>query len=150
VDPRGGTQAWRLSNSGGAEQAAAQTLAAPGGYQYCLSVYVRAAAATSVWLSAGSQTVERAVTTGWTRVSLTANGDAQATSERFAIAIGAGDAVEIYGLQVEAQAAASGYRASTRGGVYEDAHLGGDVLTITSTDVNQNSCTVKIIHANHL
>ena len=69
---------------------------------------------------------------------------------RFGIEIGAGDAVEVYGLQVEAQAAASAYKASVRGGVYEDAHLGDDALTITCTDVNRNSCTVKIIHANHL
>jgi hypothetical protein len=64
--------------------------------------------------------------------------------------VGAGDEVEVYGLQVEAQSAPSGYKASGRGGVYEGAHLGDDSLTITSTDVNRNSCTVKIIHANHL
>jgi hypothetical protein len=58
--------------------------------------------------------------------------------------------VEVYGLQVEAQTSASGYKASTRAGVYEDAHLGEDVLTIASTDANRHSCTVKIIHANHL
>jgi hypothetical protein len=150
TDPRGGTLAWQLSNSGGAEQALGQTLAAPGEYLYCLSVYVRAATATNVGLAIGSQTERRAVTSEWTRVAWTANGDAQATSVRFAITIGAGELVEVYGLQVEAQAAASSYKASTGGGVYEDAHLGDDVLTITSTDVNRHSCTVKIIHANHL
>jgi hypothetical protein len=67
-----------------------------------------------------------------------------------AIEIGAGDAVEVYGIQAEAQIAASGYKASTVGGVYEGARLGDDALTITSTDVNRHSCTVKIIHANHL
>ena len=149
-DPRGGTLAWRLSNSGGAEQALGQTLAAPGEYQYCLSAYVRAATASSVGLTIGSQATQRAVTSEWTRIAWTSNGDAQATSVRFAMEIGAGAAVEVYGLQVEAQAAASGYKASARGGVYEDAHLGDDVLTITSTDVNRHSCTVKIIHANHL
>jgi hypothetical protein len=150
ADPRGGTQAWRLSNSGGAEQGIGQTLAAPGTYLYCLSAYVRAAAATSVGLTVGSQAAQRAVTSEWTRIAWTSNGDAQATSVRFAITIGAGEVVEVYGLQVEAQAAASGYKASSVGGVYEDAHLGDDALTITSTDVNRNSCTVKIIHANHL
>jgi hypothetical protein len=150
ADPLGGTLAWRLSNSGGAEQGVGQTLAAPGQYQYCLSAYVRAATATSVGFTAGSQTAQRAVTSQWTRIAWTSNGDPQATSVRFGVEVGAGQAVEVYGLQVEAQAAASGYRASTLGGVYEDAHLGDDVLTITSTDVNRHSCTVKIIHANHL
>jgi hypothetical protein len=150
ADPLGGTLAWQLSNSGAAEQGVGQTLAAPGQYQYCLSAYVRAATATSVGFTAGSQTAQRAVTSQWTRIAWTSSGDAQATSVRFGVEIGAGQAVEVYGLQVEAQSAASGYRASTLGGVYEDAHLGDDVLTITSTDVNRHSCTVKIIHANHL
>jgi hypothetical protein len=149
-DPRGGSRAWRLSNSRGAEQTVGQTLESPGEYQYCLSAYVRAATATSVRLMIGNQMARRAVTSEWTRIAWTTNGDEQATSVRFAIEIGAGDVVDVYGLQVEAQTAASGYKASTRGGVYEDAHLGDDVLTITSTDVNRHSCTVKIIHANHL
>jgi hypothetical protein len=149
-DPQGGTHAWRLSNSGAAEQTIGQTLSSPGEYHYCLSAFVRAAAATSVQLMIGSEVARRAVTSEWTRIACTSRGDDQATSVRFALEIGAGDAVDVYGLQVEAQTAASGYKASTRGGVYEDAHLGDDVLTITSTDVNRHSCTVKIIHANHL
>jgi hypothetical protein len=111
---------------------------------------VRAATAASVGLTVGSQAAQRAVTSEWTRIAWTTSGDAQATSVRFAIEVGAGDAVAVYGLQVEAQALASGYKTSTLGGVYEDAHLGDDVLTITSTDVNRHACTVKIIHANHL
>jgi hypothetical protein len=150
ADPMGGTHAWRLSTSGGAGQGAGQTLAAPGEYQYCLSAYVRAVTPCTVGLTIGSQAAQRMATSEWTRIAWTSNGDAQATSVRFGIGIGAGDAVEVYGLQVEAQTAASGYKASTLGGVYEGAHLGDDVLTITSTDVNRHSCTVKIIHANHL
>jgi hypothetical protein len=149
-DPQGGTLAWRLSNSGGAQQSLAQTLEAPGEYLYCLSAFVRAATASSVGLTIGSQSTERAVTSEWTRIAWTSNGDAQATSVRFAIEIGAGAAVEVYGLQVEPQAAASGYKASVRGGVYEGAHLGDDVLTITTTDVDRHSCKVKVVYANHL
>ena len=150
ADPRGGTQGWRLGNSGGAVQAIGQTLAAPGEYRYCLSAYVRAATATSVGLTVGTQAAQQAVTSEWTRIAWSSSGNAQATSVRLAIEIGAGDAVEVYGIQAEAQIAASGYKASTVGGVYEGARLGDDALTITSTDVNRHSCTVKIIHANHL
>src|ERR1039457_1389539 len=113
ADPQGGTLGWQLSNSGGAAQGIGQTLAAPGEYLYCLSAYVRATTSTSVGLTVGSQTVQRAVTSGWTRVAWTTNGGAEATSVRFAIEVGAGDGVTVYGLHVEAQAAASGYRAST-------------------------------------
>ena len=150
ADPRGGTRAWRLSNAGGAEQSLGQTLAAPGDYLYCMSAWVRAASGTSLRLTATGDGAVRPVSSVWTRIAWTTNGGAGATSVRFGIEIGAGDAVEVYGLQVEAQAAASGYRASGLGGVYEDAHLGDDALAITRTDVNRNSCTVKIIHANHL
>ncbi len=150
ADPRGATRAWRLNNSGAAEQSAGQTLAAPGEYQYCFSVYVRSTTATSIGLTVGSQTARRAVSRDWTRIAWTAEGDAGATSVRFAVAVGAGDVVDVYGLQVEAQTAASGYKASGRGGVYEDAHLSDDVMAITTTDVNRHSCTVRIIHANHL
>jgi hypothetical protein len=149
-DPLGGTLAWRLTNSGGAEQALGQTLEAPGAYLYCLSASVRAATASSVGLTIGGQGTQRPVTSEWTRIAWTSNGDAQATSVRFAIEISGGAAVEVYGLQVEAQAAASGYKASVRGGVYENAHLGADVLTITSTDVDRHSCKVKVVYANHL
>jgi hypothetical protein len=149
-DPLGSTQAWRMSNGGGAEQTVGQTLEVPGEYQYCLSAYVRAAAPTSVRLLIGGQAARRPVASEWTRIAWASSGDADASSVRFAIEIGAGDVVEVYGLQVEPQTSASGYKASTRGGVYEDAHLGEDVLTIASTDANRHSCTVKIIHANHL
>jgi len=150
IDPRGGTRAWRLSNGGGAEQTIGQTLSSPGEYRYCLSAYVRAAAATDVRLMIGSEVARRAVTPEWTRIAWTASGDEQSSSVRFAIEIEAGNVVDVYGLQVEAQTAASGYKASTRGGVYEDAHLADDALTIARTDVNRHSCRVKIIHANHL
>src|SRR5436190_16278849 len=42
ADPAGSTRAWHLSNSGGAGQKVAQTIAVPGGYLYCFSVYARA------------------------------------------------------------------------------------------------------------
>jgi hypothetical protein len=150
TDPLGTFRAWRLTNSGGAEQAAGQTLAVAGEYQYCLSAYVRAATATSVTLTIGSQAVQRPVTTQWTRIAWTCNGDAEGTSVRFAIGIRAGDVVDVYGVQAEAQGAPSTYKDNTRGGVYEDSHLAEDVLAITTTDINRHSCKLKVIHANHL
>jgi hypothetical protein len=53
-------------------------------------------------------------------------------------------------MQLEAQPGPSGYKATSRGGVYENAHLRDDVLAITKTGVNRHSCTVNIIHENHL
>ena len=148
-DPAGGTAAWRLSNGGGAAQGIWQTLQVPGVYTYCFSVYVRAAAPATVQLWIGSQTAERVVSSGWGRISLAA-GPADAESLRFGIEAEAGTTVEVYGPQAEVQGGASVYRASTRGGVYQDAHLRDDVFKVTRTGFNRNSCTVNIIHANHL
>jgi hypothetical protein len=149
-DPLGTSRGWRLTNSGGAEQAVGQTLAAAGEYQYCLSAYVRSDTATTVTLAIGSRAVQRSVATHWTRIAWTSSGDTEQTSVRFAIGIGAGDAVDVYGLQAEAQTAPSTYKESARGGVYEDAHLAEDVLAITTTDVNRHFCKLKVIHENHL
>src|SRR5437588_187337 len=65
TDPTGSTGAWRLSNSGGAGQKIAQTIAAPGGYLYCFSVYVRSAVPATVRLKVASETADRTVASGW-------------------------------------------------------------------------------------
>ena len=149
-DPAGGTRAWRLNNHGGAGQAIGQTLQAPGAYTYCFSVYARAAAPATVRLLIGSGAAERVVSEGWGRIVFASSGPAGGESLRFAMEAPAGTTVEVYGPQVEAQGGASVYRASTRGGVYEDAHFRDDVFRVTRTGFNRNSCTVNIIHANHL
>jgi hypothetical protein len=58
--------------------------------------------------------------------------------------------VDVFGLQVEPQPAASGYKPTTTGGVYEHARFHDDDLAMTATGVGLHSCTVNIIHANHL
>ena len=73
-----------------------------------------------------------------------------AESVEFGIEVASGSAVDVYGPQVEAQGGASVYRATSRGGVYTDAHLSEDVFGVTRTGCNRNSCTMNIIHANHL
>jgi hypothetical protein len=148
-DPAGGTAAWRASNSGGAGQSIGQTLQAPGDYQYCMSVFARSETPLTVGLSMGSYRRDRVITSAWSRVTLSATGDAGANSVRFAVETPAGATVEIYGMQVEAQPGASVYRVSSAGGVYTEARFREDVLSVTRTGCNQNSCTVNIIHAKH-
>jgi hypothetical protein len=98
----------------------------------------------------GSQRTTRAVTTDWTRITLAASGDPQADSISFGLEFPADASVDVYGMQAEPQAGASVYKASTTGGVYENARLRDDVLTTTATGVNQHSCTVNIFYAKHL
>ncbi len=150
ADPAGGTLAWRLANSGAGAQSIQQTLQAPGGYLYCLSVWIQASTASIVTLLAGSGQVQQAVGSEWHRLVAQGSGTSAAASISFGLELPAGAVVTVYGMQVEAQAGASTYQSSTTGGVYEGARLSDDTLSITSTGVNRNACTINIIHANHL
>lgn len=150
TDPFGGTSAWRLTNGGAAGQALAQTLEVPGQYEYCVSAYLRSDQPSTVGLICGAQMTTQTAGTIWRRASMSAVGPADAESMRFGIQVDAGATLEVYGLQVEPQGAPSVYKATTRGGVYSDAHLQSDELNVTCTGVNRNSCTVRIIHANHI
>jgi hypothetical protein len=149
-DPAGGALAWRLTNSGAGPQTITQTLAAPGDYVYCFSVYARAQANTGVTALLGSGRQAQTATTGWNRIAFTGTGGAGAESVQFGLEIPAGATVDVYGPQAEPQEGASIYRASTLGGVYTNARLRDDELAVTSTGVNRHSCTVNIIHVNHL
>jgi hypothetical protein len=150
ADPAGGTAGWRLTNSGAGAQSIAQTLAGPGEYVYCLSAYARSEALTPVTMRAGESGAVRKVATDWNRIAFTANGDAEASSISFGFELPAGASIEIFGIQVEAQTVASVYKATTRGGIYANARLSDDILSITATGENRHSCTLNIIHANHL
>jgi hypothetical protein len=150
ADPAGGINAWQLTNSGTGAQSITQTLAAPGGYLFCLSAWVQAAAATTVTMLIGTNRSTKPVQTGWNRIAFTGSGDASAQSIVLGLELPAGAAINVYGLQAEPQAAPSKYKASTTGGVYEAARLRDDTLTFTTEDVNNHSATVNIIYASHL
>ena len=150
ADPAGGALAWRLVNSGAGPQTITQTLAAPGDYVYCFSVYVRAPANTNVTALLGQGRKTQSVTAVWNRIVFTETGGAGAESVQFGLEIPAGATVDVYGPQAEPQEGASIYRASTLGGVYTNARLRDDELAVASTGVNRHSCTVNIIHVNHL
>jgi hypothetical protein len=148
-DPAGGARAWRLSNTGAAAQSISQTLAAPGGYTYCVSAYARAEAGTVTMLIGGNRAV-CSVAGSWSRLYYVSSGDASSQEVRIGVEVPAGGAVEVYGIQAEAQPGASAYKESTTGGVFENARFRGDELRTVSTGVNRHSCTVNIIHVDHL
>ena len=150
ADPAGGMTAWRLTNSGAGAQNLSQTLSAPAGYLYCFSVFVRSPQLTAETLLHGSNRINRNLGTEWSRISATASGDPSAESIAFGVEVPAGESVDVFGMQVEPQAGASLYKATTTGGVYEGARFRDDVLSITTTGVNCHSATVNIIYANHL
>ena len=101
----------RLTNAGGGPQTISQTIAAPAGYLYCFSAYVRAAEPTTVTLFAGRDAAEHGArrSGGGSRLAATVD------DPTFGLEIPAGGCVEVRGLQVEAQAGASAEQTSTRG-----------------------------------
>jgi len=150
ADPAGGTSGWQVTNSGAAAQDLTQTLTAPGGYVYCLSVYAKASGPGTFTLLLGNSRYNQTIGPDWQRFACTGTGDPAASSMTFGIELGAGAAAEVYGLQVEPQDSPSLYKPSTTGGCYENARLRDDTLTFTSTDVNRHSATVNIFYASNL
>jgi hypothetical protein len=150
TDPMGGTGAWLLSNSGAGPQGLTQTLNAPRVYTYCFSVYAQAAQTTPITLVVGSLSVTQTAGPAWSRLALTAVGDASADVVVFAVQTPAGSAVSLFGPQAEAQAAASVYKTSSSGGVYANARFRDDAFSFTTTDVNHHSTVVNIFYADNL
>jgi hypothetical protein len=150
ADPMGGTDGWHVSNSGAGAQGITQTLNTPVQYSYCFSVHARGAQPITVTLLLGSQQANYALGTNWSRISITGTGDATASAIEFGIKVPAGGAVDVFGPQVEPQQVASGYKTSTKGGIYQNARFRDDTLTFTTTDVNHHTATVNIFYAEHL
>jgi hypothetical protein len=150
ADPAGGMTAWHLANSGAGAQNISQTLSAPAAYVYCFSVFARSLQSTPVNLLHGTNSINQTLGTNWNRLIVAASGDPTAESIAFGVEVPAGGSADVFGMQVEPQGGASLYKATTTGGVYENARFRDDVLSITTTGVNCNSATVNILYANHL
>jgi hypothetical protein len=150
ADPNGGISATRVSNTGSASQRLHQTIQAPGWFCYCFSLYARSEAPTSVVLFRATggteETTSRALSANWARLALSGASQSEAESVTFGLGLAPGAAVDIYGLQAEAQPAPSTYRKTTsRCGVCRGARLDDDSLSITSHGPEQHSCTLRIV-----
>lgn len=142
ADPRGGTRAWRVANG-----SLIQTLNVPSWFYYCVSLYARSDGGGQITLVRGGETAERTVTPQWRRLSFAAQSAGTEESVRFGLELASGAAVEVFGLQVEPQIAASGYRkTAARGGVYPNARLADDRLYWTTAGPGRHECELDIIH----
>lgn len=148
-DPLGTTRATRITNSGGGAGTIQQTLAVPGGYQYCISVWARSNEATDVRLfrSSGAGPTKKAFKPwgAWSRLVYSTKLEDASETVSFGLELEPGCAVEVFGFQVEAQRGASMYRkTASRGGVYPEAYLMEDTLRLTSEGPGEHSGVVKI------
>jgi len=150
ADPDGGSNATRISNSGAALQTVQQTISGPGWFQYCCSLYARSEQAANLTIFraiAGMQETRRCpLTSSWTRVVHAGQSQNSEESVTFGIALETGAAVEVYGIQAEAQPAPSAYRkTSSRCGVHKTARFDDDSLPVISEGPEQHSCKVRIV-----
>ncbi len=106
---------------------------------------MRAAAGAAVTLLIGSQQAAYVAGANWQRLVFTA-----VDAPTFGLQLAAGASVDVNGMQVEAQAGASVYRATTAGGIYEGARLGSDRLDIVTAGPNRHGCQVTVIYNGHL
>ncbi len=147
-DPLGGFGAFLVSNGGDGAGKISQSVAAPGWYSYCVSVYVRSSEASSVKLFASTQSTaaEKQFRAGpkWHRLEHSVKLAASEETIEFGAILGPGSAVDLFGFQVEPQAGASGYRKTTgRGGVYT-ASFAEDELLRTAEGKDNSGCTLRI------
>jgi len=149
ADPVGTTRATRISNSGGVAQAVRQELAAPGGYQYCLSVWARSSEAGEAWLmrSSAAGPVKKQFRTWevWSRLVFSTKVEDASETVSFGLELGAGRTVEVFGFQVEPQRGASKYKkTSSRAGVYPEAFFQDDALNLTSQGPGEHGGVVRV------
>jgi hypothetical protein len=138
-----------LVNTGQADQQIQQSIAAPGWFHYCFSLYARSESETTVTMfraTGGNWTAEQKKTgPAWRRLAMGGASGSEAETVTFGVAIAPGVSLDVYGLQVEPQPAASSYvKTASRGGVYRQARFDHDQLTFTSEGPEQHGCTVRV------
>jgi hypothetical protein len=136
----------RLANVGMGPQAITQTIEGPEEFTYCFTAYARSDNAASVKVIAGSASREQMIVPVWRRLRWSGTVD----DLTFGLEVEAGAVVDVRGMQVEAQAGASAAQVSRAGGIYKGARFRDDRIRFVATGLNQNSCAVVIVHANHI
>ena len=149
-DPFGGTRATRVLNSSSALAGVKQNLPVPGTFQYAMSVWARAVGAAGVTLAAmtagGSGSVDFALSSTWRRVSAPVDLSQATESVTFAALLGPGDSVDLFGMQVEAQPAASAYqKTGARGGVHSHARFASTVSSVRAHGTDVYDALIQIV-----
>jgi hypothetical protein len=145
-DPLGTSRASSISNTSPGTQTLTQTLAVPGSYIACFSVYLRSGVAGSVTLQRDGTQVTVAVGPAWRRVYVNGAGASGAVHSGFSISVAAGQTIDVWGLQVEVQPYPSVYRQSTAPlGIYEETYFENDELSITSISPGRSSCEIRLL-----
>jgi hypothetical protein len=149
ADPNGGTSASRITNTGSAALAIQQVLNAPGWFQYAFSLQARSDQNQQLTLirstTSESQSMAYDIRPEWKQIVLSGKFAGLDESLTFGIQTPPGGSVDLFAIQVEAQAGASGYKKTLSScGVYPQSRFLDDALSVTTDGPGQHSCRIHI------
>lgn len=149
-DPIGSSRAFRLTNGGAASLPFEQTVNVPGNVTCCFSVYARGNSGSSITLSRASGSAIHSssfdLTATWRRFILSSTLDGGDESSIFGLTLNAGSSADLFGFQVDPQPGASTYVPTfDHSGVYSTTRFDQDVMTVTATAPNRNSCSLALV-----
>jgi len=150
TDPLGTLRAWSLHNTAAGTLEIQQSIAMPGDYTGCFSAWMRSSTAATVVLGRDALAVSCAVGPVWKRFSVRGSGGAGAGQSTFSLSVAAGQAIDVWGLQAEAQPYASQYKQSASAtGIYGETYFADDELRMVSTGVGRTSCEIRLTSRVH-
>jgi hypothetical protein len=145
ADPVGTLRAWTVSNRTTGTQTLTQTLGVSGDYSACFSFYVRSVTPGVVTMQRDARQVTPTIGPAWTRIWISALGTVGGARSAFSIAVAAGQSIDVWGLQVEAQPYPSPYKQTVAAlGIYEETYFATDELAVTSNGVGISSCAITL------
>lgn len=143
-DPLGGQRAWNLFNSAGGEQAFGQTVSVPASYVACFSVWLRSDLQSTVLLARNGSRVACSIGPAWKRFWFSGLGSDD--SATFGLVVAAGQSVQAFGWQAEAQPYPSQYKTTGPArGIHQETRFGADELNLRNTAPGLTACDLTLI-----
>jgi hypothetical protein len=145
-DPLGTTRASTINNPNTGSQALSQSVGLAGSMVTCFSAWIRSSSGAQITLSRDTSQTSVIAPIGWTRIFLSGTGASGSGSTTFSLTIPAGQTVDVWGLQVEAQPYPSIYmQTGAAYGIYEETYFATDQLTVTATAPGLAACDLQLV-----
>lgn len=146
ADPLGTQRGWTLSNGTPGSQSLSQTVGIPGDYVACFSAWLRSDSNGTAVLQRDGISTTVAVGPVWKQVFVGGPGNPGAAQSTVSLALSAGQSLDVWGLQLEAQPYASQYKPTAGASrIYEETYFGADELIVTSTGPGLSSCELTLL-----